>query len=115
MDANVALALKARIALYEATFRKYHKELALNDADRFFNEAIKASEMLMDGTYSLSTEEVDGLGAYESLFCNLDLTKNPEMILVTDYDKELGVYHNFSANSGIFRSFERFDGGLFSN
>lgn len=103
---NVALALKARIALYEATFRKYHKELALNDADRFFNEAIKASEMLMDGTYSLSTEEVDGLGAYESLFCNLDLTKNPEMILVTDYDKELGVYHNsqqIQAYSGLSR------------
>lgn len=103
---DVAIALKARIALNEATFRKYHPELGLNDADRFFKEAISAAEMLMDGTYSLSTEEVDGLGAYESLFCNLDLTKNPEMILVTDYDKELGIYHNsqqIPAYSGLSR------------
>ena len=103
---DVAIALKARIALNEATFRKYHPELGLNDADRFFKEAISAAEMLMDGTYSLSTEKVDTLGAYESLFCNLDLTKNPEMILVTDYDKELGIYHNsqqIPAYSGLSR------------
>lgn len=56
---DVALALKARIALNEATFRKYHKELELNDADRFFEEAISAAEQLMGGTYSLSMEDVD--------------------------------------------------------
>ena len=51
---NVALALQARIALNEGTFRKYHPELGLNDADRFLNVAVSAAEQLMDGTYSLS-------------------------------------------------------------
>ena len=91
---NAALALQARIALSEASWRKYHDELGLNDADRFYNIAIQACEQLMDGTYSLSTEERDGLGAYESLFTSTDLTTNPEMILVTDYDKATGIYNN---------------------
>lgn len=91
---DVALALKARIALNEATFRKYHKELELNDADRFFEEAISAAEQLMGGTYSLSMEDVDDMGTYGSLFCNLDLSKNSEIMLMTDYDKDLGIMHN---------------------
>lgn len=91
---NVALALQARIALNEGTFRKYHAELELNDADRFLNIAALAAEQLMDGTYSLSEVKNGDLEAYESLFCSLDLTKNPEMILVSDYDKALGRLHN---------------------
>lgn len=88
------MALQARIALNEGTFRKYHPELALNDADRFLNIAISAAEQLMDGTYSLSEVKNGGLEAYESLFCSLNLTSNPEMILVSDYDKALGRLHN---------------------
>lgn len=91
---NVALALQARIALNEGTFRKYHPELGLNDADRFLDVAVSAAEQLMDGTYSLSEVKSDGLEAYESLFCSLNLTNNPEMILVSDYDKALGRFHN---------------------
>ena len=34
-----ALALKARICLYEGTFRKYHDEFNLPDYERFLNEA----------------------------------------------------------------------------
>lgn len=33
---NVALAIQARIALHEGTFRKYHPELNLADGDRFW-------------------------------------------------------------------------------
>lgn len=33
---NVALAIQARIALHEGTFRKYHPELNLDDGDRFW-------------------------------------------------------------------------------
>ncbi|MDE6348767.1 MAG: RagB/SusD family nutrient uptake outer membrane protein [Bacteroides sp.] len=91
---NVALALQARIALYEGTFRKYHTELGLDDADRFLQIAVSAAEQLMDGTYSLSEVKSGNLEAYESLFCSLDLTTNPEMILVEDYDKTLGRLHN---------------------
>lgn len=94
VNRDAALALQARIALTEASWRKYHSELGLNDADRFYNIAIQACEQLMDGSYSLSTESFQGLGAYESLFCNTDLTTNPEMILVTDYDLAAGIKHN---------------------
>ena len=91
---NAALALQARIALNEGTFRKYHPELELNDADRFLNIAVSAASQLMDGTYSLSEVKENDLEAYESLFCSLNLTSNPEMILVSDYDKALGRMHN---------------------
>lgn len=91
---QAALALQARIALTEGTFRKYHPELGLNDGDRFLNIAVSAAEKLMDGTYSLSEAKNGDIEAYEALFCSLDLTSNPEMILVEDYDKSLGRLHN---------------------
>ena len=92
---QAALALQARIALHEGTFRKYHKELGLTDGDKFLKIAEDAAKQLMDmGTYSLSEESFDGLEPYESLFCNLNLTSNPEMILCADYDKGLGRLHN---------------------
>lgn len=94
---QVALALQARIALTEGTFRKYHSELGLNDGNRFLQIAADAAEQLMDGSYSLSEVTKDGLGAYQTLFCNTDLTTNPEMILVADYDKALGRFHNAQA------------------
>lgn len=98
MGQEVALALQARIALYEGTFRKYHQELGLNDYDRFLTTAVEACEKLMNtGKYSLSQVRVNGLGAYQSLFCNTDLTSNPEMIMVEDYDKGLGRMHNAQA------------------
>lgn len=105
---DVALSLKARIALNEGTFRKYHPELELNDGDRFLEIAAKAAKELIDSKkYTLSKVEQDGLKAYESLFCSLDLTKNPEMILVADYDKSLGRYHNaqsvFDWTTGLSR------------
>lgn len=105
---DVALSLQARIALHEGTFRKYHPELELKDGDRFLEIAAKAAKALIDSKkYSLSKAEQDGLKAYESLFCSLDLTKNPEMILVADYDKSLGRFHNaqtvFDYNYGLSR------------
>ena len=78
---NVALALQARISLNEGTFRKYHPELGLNDADRFLDVAVSAAEQLMDGTYSLSEVKNDGLEAYESLFCSLNLKFMMKIIL----------------------------------
>lgn len=90
-----ALSIQARIALEEGTFRKYHDELGLTDADMFLTIASKASKkILTEGGFSLSTAERDGIPAYEALFCSQDLTTNSEMILVEDYDKGLGRKHN---------------------
>lgn len=104
-----ALGYLARTAMHEGTFRKYHPELNLNDGDRFLNIAIDACTQIMNmGRYSLSTVSVSGLPAYQSLFCSLDLTQNPEMILMEDYDKALGRMHNaqsqFDYNTGCSRS-----------
>lgn len=92
---NTALAMQARIALHEGSFRKYHKELELNDAERFLTIAKEASQQIMDTKqYSLFSTPQGGMGAYEAMFCSLDLSQNPEMILFTDYDKSLGRTNN---------------------
>ena len=43
-----ALAMQARIALAEGCWRKYHPELGLNDADRFFKVAADACNAIMN-------------------------------------------------------------------
>lgn len=105
---NVALSIQARIALHEGTFRKYHPELELNDGDKFLKIAAEACRKIIDtNTYSLSTVKESGLPAYQSLFCVTDLTQNPEMVLVADYDKAMGRLHNaqaqFDYNTGLSR------------
>lgn len=93
-----ALAMQARIALYEGTWRKYHSELELNDADRFFRTAANACKMIMDsGEFDLSTTPSGDIPAYEALFCSEDLSTNKEMIFYEDYDKALGRMHNAQA------------------
>lgn len=93
-----ALAVQARIALSEASWRKYHPELELNDADKYFRIAIKACQNIMDaGKYSLSTTPNGDIPAYEAMFCNTDLSSNPEMVFYEDYDKALGRMHNAQA------------------
>ena len=53
-----ALAMQARIALAEGCWRKYHPELGLNDADRFFKVAADACNAIMNtGNYELSVGE----------------------------------------------------------
>lgn len=56
-----SLALKSRIALYEGTYRKYHKDAGLPNSNIFLEEAASASKQLMDGgAYMLySTGNVD--------------------------------------------------------
>ncbi len=93
-----ALAMQARIALSEGSWRRYHPELELNDADRFFRVAIDACKKIMDsGEYSLSTTPSGEIPAYEAMFCNEDLSTNNEMIFYEDYDKALGRMHNAQA------------------
>lgn len=92
---NVALAVQARIALEEGSWRKYHDELGLDDGDEFLKIAVEASQAIINsGNYTLVTEPQGDLPAYTSLFSSLDLTNNPEMILVDAYDKNLGRMHN---------------------
>ena len=89
-----ALALKSRICLYEGTFRKYHPEFNLPNADKFFDECISASEELInDGPYSIYKTTNDK--SYLELFSSLDAI-GKEVILSRKYSADLQIYHNLN-------------------
>lgn len=106
-----ALAFMARFALHEGTMRKYHPELGLtNDYKRFLELAVNASNQIMEsGLFSLYTKNGNGerSKAYEALFNNTDLLSNPEMIMIRDFNKEMGILHNiksvFNESIGLSR------------
>ncbi len=78
VNKNVALALKSRICLYEGTYRKYHTELNLPDADKYLQQSMDASQQLMAANYTL---DPNYLRAYNSD----DLGGDPEIILFKKY------------------------------
>lgn len=87
LNKDMALFLKARICLYEGTYRKYHPNLGLEGA-KFLNEAVTACEGLMGKNYSLySTGDVNN--DYYKLFAppNYSYSGNPEMILWKKYSE----------------------------
>lgn len=91
-----ALALKSRICLYEGTWRKYHTEFALPDAEKFLNECVAASEALMDaGVYRVYTKTDGPTGKpYQDLFAQLTLDPvADEVILGRRYSGELELKH----------------------
>jgi hypothetical protein len=97
---EIALALKARIALHEGTFRKYH---GLGGADDFLNEAANASDILInEGKYNLYSTGNPG-NDYFSLFSKDNAYDTPECILARQYTSSLkmhGVTHNLINSSG---------------
>lgn len=83
-----ALALQARTALHEGTFRKYHDELGLADWQGYLQTAVQACEdILQHGPFTLSP-------TYGELFNSSDLSKNPEVILFRDYDIGKEMFNN---------------------
>lgn len=89
-----ALALKSRIALFEGTFRKYHPEYNLPDADKFLDACISASEDLMKNS-GYTIYKATPATAYMKLFSS-DNAIPDEVILARDFSDELQVYHNLN-------------------
>lgn len=87
-----ALAFLSRVCLYEGTYRKYHTELNLPDADKFLEKAYKAAERVMSESgyklYTTGSPSVD----YRDLFA-LEL-KDDEVILGRRYSLSLNKMHN---------------------
>lgn len=82
LNKDQANFLKARICLFEGTFRKYHTELGLQEtANKWLEEAVKACEAIL-GKYSLYK---DGEKTYWKMFTATDLSGNPEVILARNY------------------------------
>lgn len=97
-----ALLLKARIALFEGTFRKYHQ---IDGHEKFLEAAVDASSELMNsGAYTLYTEG-GAAQAYRNLFAR-DNQDQVETILAADYELGLKVhslaYNYTSPTSGSY-------------
>lgn len=81
---GTALALKARICLYEGTYRKYHQLSDKIDYDKWFTEAVNASEECMKLDYEIyNTGHPDK--DYAALFSADDLGGNKEIIMYRKY------------------------------
>ncbi|MCM4169227.1 hypothetical protein KCTC52924_00712 [Arenibacter antarcticus] len=86
---STALLLKARIALYEGTLRKYH---GIGGYEKFLNESISASEELMNaGKYTLYASGGPG-AAYRNLFSRNNQDE-VETILAQDFDREKATHN----------------------
>ena len=85
---GTALALKARICLYEGTYRKYHNLSDKADYESWLEEAVSAAEECMTLGYKIyDTGNPDK--DYATLFTSDDLEGNPEMIMYRKYAKGL--------------------------
>lgn len=81
-----AMLLKARLSLFEGTYRKYH---GLGNYEKFLKEAVEASQNLINsGAYSLFTAGGPN-EAYRMLFA-MPNQNTTETILAADYDEEYG-------------------------
>lgn len=105
-----AYGLLARLALHEASFRKYHDELKLeNTAKAFYEKAINACEKIMETDLFYIDKTGGPDNAYENLFISNNLTTSPEIILYKDFDDKKVIKHDasrrvFSYVSSLSRS-----------
>ena len=94
------MLMKARIALYEGTWEKYHAGTPFGvtgqDGTKFIMIAAAAADQLIQNG-NLSLYKGPAGSEYWSLFNKLDYTGNPEVILWKTYDVGLGVYHHVSS------------------
>lgn len=94
----VALAMKARVCLHEGTFRKYHTEMNLSDADKWLKEAASAAEELINSKKYKLLNTGDVNTDYRKLFTAENRTGvskiKDEVIWAQVYDAEFRRWHN---------------------
>lgn len=96
---DAALALKARMCLFEGTFRRYHN--IEGDAE-FLQAAYDAAGELMKAEYGYSLFQGSAPGkAYHELFIQADYNSNPEIILSKEYDPAAGKGNNLTRQIGV--------------
>lgn len=84
LNKNIALLLKARICLYEGTFRKYQTELKL-PGQKFLQEAASASDILIkSGGYSIWSTG-DSKNDYHNIFIQSNYKSNSEVMFWKEY------------------------------
>ncbi len=108
----VAFAFKARICLFEGTFRKYHTELGLtSSANTWLSQAETAAKTVIDNAGFKVYEGAGTSGSYRKIFTNT-APVGDEIILAHVMDLALSVLHNSnwvytSSTTGIRFNFIR--------
>ena len=110
-----AMAFKAKVALFEASWRKYHAGTAYTagcttSADQLYAVAAAAAKEIMDkAPYSLYTgtkngtgEAGDGRGTYRDLFTSEDTQGNPEVMLAYEITAPSTGEANWWLNSSSY-------------
>lgn len=95
---DAAICLKARICLFEGTYRRYRD---IEGGDDFLKLAYDAAGMLMDPGfgYSLYTEGGPDQ-CYFNLFIQPSYKDNPEIILSREYDPEINMGNDVTRLNG---------------
>ena len=112
-----AMAFKARVALFEASWRKYHADTeyvkgCTTTANELYAVAAAAAKEIMDkGPYSLYTgtkngtgEAGDGRGTYRDLFTSEETQGNPEVMLAYEITAPSTGEANWRLNSSSYGS-----------
>jgi len=90
LSKDLALLKKARIALFEGTWEKYHQGTVFagkTDGSGYLQQAADAAKQIIDdGNYSLVTGDPNSV--YFELFNQVDYTGNPEVMFFKHYDRE---------------------------
>lgn len=76
----VALALLSRVGLWEGAYRKYHTELSMPDAGKYYTAARDAAQaVITSGAYSLDK-------SYQTAYNSDNLSSDKEIILFKRYE-----------------------------
>lgn len=93
---DAAILLKARICLYEGTWRRYR---GVEGDEKFLQEAYAAAGELMKPEYGYSLYKAKGVEeSYFDLFIQANYNNNPEVILSREYDPAINMAHDISNN-----------------
>lgn len=99
-----ALLLKARVCLFEASWKKYHNlpDEIFTSADLYSLAEVTAKKIMDSGVFSIHTA-AGSKGAYRSLFYNTTILTD-EVILGLSTDPDYGIYNtaNYRFNSGSY-------------
>jgi hypothetical protein len=102
---DVALAFKSRVALYEATWQKYHKakndpfftkDISAEKIQNYFEQARDAAATVMSGNKWSVYTTGKPLEDYGNLFITTDLSTNPEILLWKKYNTNDNIAHSVS-------------------
>ncbi len=91
---NAALMLKAKVCLYEGTWRRYRN---LPGDVELLQKAYDTAGELMKSQYGHRLYDADGPEmSYFNLFIKEDYNNNPEIILSREYSAKISMGHNIS-------------------